>query len=172
MDKTMLTLSQQRCAVREYTSQQVPDEVLQYILEVARLSPSAVNYQPWHIVVIRGEELLGRMAAEVYPRQWFSTVPCCVVVCGNHNESWRRSSDGKDHCDIDVAIVTQQMVLAAAELGVATCWVCNFDVDACKRLLQLPQEVEPIVLLPIGYPASLPSTEKQRKSIDDIVTWL
>ncbi len=172
MEKNMLSLSQQRCAVRDYISQQVSDEMLQYVLEVARLSPSAVNYQPWQIVVIRNPELLARMVEEVYPRQWFATAPCCIVVCGNHNESWTRSRDGKDHCDIDVAIVTQQMVLAAAEQGLGTCWVCNFDVEACKRILQLPEAVEPIVLLPIGYPASMPSTEKQRKPIEDIVKWL
>lgn len=169
--ETLLSIARSRCAVRNFTSQPVGDEVLHYILEVARLAPSAVNYQPWKFYVVREPQLLSRLH-EVYHREWFRTAPCCIVVCGNHNESWHRGSDGKDHCDIDVAIATEHLALAAAEQGLATCWVCNFNVEACVQLLQLPQGVEPMVLLPIGYPAPDSAHEKNRKSFDDVVEWL
>lgn len=171
MKTTMLSLSQQRFSVRNFTSQPVSDEVLQYIVEVGRLSPSAVNYQPWYIVVVRNQELLAKLVEQVYPREWFASAPCCMVVCGNHHASWHRASDGKDHCDIDIAIATQQMVMAATEQGLGSCWVCNFDVEACKSLLQLPEGVEPMVLLPLGYPATDTPPEKKRKPIEEIVSW-
>lgn len=167
----LFTLVQQRYSVRNFTSQPVDDAVLQYVVEVGRLAPSAVNYQPWQFVVVRDRVLLDKLVKEVYPREWFATAPCCIVVCGNHNESWHRASDGKDHCEVDVAIATQQMALAVAEQGLGCCWVCNFDVDACARLLQLPQGVEPMVLLPLGHPASSIAPEKKRKSLDEIVSW-
>ena len=171
MKETLLSLAQQRHAVRSYTSQAVPDSLLQYILEVARMAPSAVNYQPWTFVVVRDAALMQRMRNEVYNREWFASVPSCIVVCGNHGESWHRASDGKDHCDIDIAIATEHLALAAAECGLGSCWVCNFDIEACARLLDLPSEVEPMVLMPIGYPADDVVPEKNRKSIDDIVVW-
>ena len=170
MKGNLLSLAQQRYAVRNYTSQPVPDDVLQYIVEVARMAPSAVNYQPWSFVVVREPQLLQQLHA-VYHREWFNTAPCCIVVCGNHAESWHRGADGKDHCDIDIAIATEHMALAAAECGLGCCWVCNFDTDACARLLNLPPEVEPMVLLPVGYPVANSIPEKKRKPLDDIVVW-
>ncbi|MBO7291835.1 MAG: nitroreductase family protein, partial [Bacteroidaceae bacterium] len=139
-------------------------------LEVARMAPSAVNYQPWQFVVVRDGILLQQLR-KVYHREWFDTAPCCIVVCGNHNESWHRASDGKDHCDIDIAIATEHIALAAAECGLGTCWVCNFDIEACAQLLQLPHGIEPMVLMPIGYPVNNEIPEKKRKSIDEIVQW-
>lgn len=168
--KNMLALSQQRYSVRSYTSQPVSDEALQYILEVARLAPSAVNLQPWSFIVVRERALLDRLAT-AYSREWFATAPCCIVVCGNHNESWHRRHDGKDHCDIDIAIATEHMALAAAEQGLGSCWVCNFDAEVCKQILQLPEGVEPMVLMPIGYAAQNEIPEKRRKALDEIVTW-
>ena len=170
MSAHLLSLARQRYAVRNYTSQPVPDDVLQYIVEVARMAPSAVNYQPWSFVVVREPHLLQQLHA-VYHREWFRTAPCCIVVCGNHGESWHRGADGKDHCDIDIAIATEHMSLAATECGLGSCWVCNFDTEACARLLNLPTDVEPMVLLPIGYPATDTIPEKKRKSIDEVVVW-
>ena len=168
--ENLLTLACRRYALRNYSSQPVPDEVLRYILEVARMAPSAVNYQPWQFVVVRDGILLQQLR-KVYHREWFDTAPCCIVVCGNHNESWHRASDGKDHCDIDIAIATEHIALAAAECGLGTCWVCNFDIEACAQLLQLPHGIEPMVLMPIGYPVNNEIPEKKRKSIDEIVQW-
>ena len=85
----ILALSQRRYSVRNYTSQPVTEEQLQYMLEVARLAPSAVNLQPWSFIVVRERELLDSLSA-AYSRDWFKTAPCCIVVCGNHNESWHR----------------------------------------------------------------------------------
>ena len=168
--ENLLTLARRRYALRNYSSQLVPDEVLRYILEVARMAPSAVNYQPWQFVVVRDGILLQQLR-KVYHREWFDTAPCCIVVCGNHNESWHRASDGKDHCDIDIAIATEHIALAAAECGLGTCWVCNFDIEACAQLLQLPHGIEPMVLMPMGYPVNNEIPEKKRKSIDEIVQW-
>ena len=55
------------------------------------------------------------------------TAPCVIVICGDHGASWKRKADGKDLCDVDVAITTDHMTLQATELGLATCWICNFD---------------------------------------------
>ena len=103
------------------------------------------------------------------------------MVCGGsglhrgvraiHEASWKRASDGKDFCDVDVAIATEHLALAAVEQGLGTCWVCNFDVARCREVLNLPPSWEPVVLLPVGYPADTTETERKRKPFNDVVKW-
>lgn len=161
-----------RKSVRSYQDKTPEKALLTQVLEAARLAPSAVNFQPWQFIVVIEEEKLKELHA-CYHREWFDTAPACIVVLGNHNEAWQRKADGKDHTDIDVSIAIDHMTLQAAELGLGTCWVCNFEVEKVASLFGLPSYLEPIALIPIGFPTeSLIPQEKQRKSLDEIVKWL
>ena len=114
--------------------------------------------------------MLGRLYA-CYPREWFKTAPCVIAICGDHNEGWHRTRDGKDHTDIDVAITVDHLTLMATEMGLGSCWVCNFDAEKCSEVLGLPAHIEPIVLLPVGFPANHNnhgSAEKKRKPLHSI----
>ena len=104
-----------------------------------------------------------------YPREWIKTAPCIIVACGDHNVAWHRKLDNKDHTDVDVSIAVEHLCLAAAEQGLGTCWVCNFDVPLCKEILGLPANIEPVALVPVGYPASQEVPEKNRKPLQDIL---
>jgi len=90
---------------------------------------------------------------------------------GDHNKGWHRKSDGKDFTNIDVAISIDHLTLAATEKGLGTCWICNFDADKCCNILNLPKDMEPIALIPIGYPVIEPKSEKKRLPIDQLVHW-
>jgi len=158
-----------RFSVRSYTRQKVERNLVLEILESARLAPSAVNFQPWHFVVITDPENIADFQ-EVYPRAWFQEVPACIVVCADHSQSWKRKSDGKDFADVDIAIVTDHLVLKATELGLGTCWVCNFNVQLAQQKLQLPNYIEPMVIVPIGY-TTAEAPLKSRKPISEIVHW-
>jgi len=158
-----------RFSVRSYTNQKVDRNLILEILESARMAPSAVNFQPWHFVVITDSENL-RDFQEVYPRAWFSEAPVYIVVCADHSQSWKRKSDGKDFADVDAAIVTDHLVLKATELGLGTCWVCNFDVQLATQKLQLPNHIEPMVIIPIGFSAT-EAPVKLRKPLSEIVHW-
>ena len=166
-----LKLATARSSVRNFDSTPIEPEKLDYILEAGRIAPSAVNAQPWFFVVIREEENRQKLQA-CYDRDWFKTAPIYIVICGNHELSWKRN-DGKDHCDIDVAIACQQICLAATEMKLGACWVCNFDSEKCKELFNLPQHIEPIVFIPIGYPKDISvfETDKKRKPLSEIVKW-
>ena len=97
-----------------------------------------------------------------------------IVICADHAASWKRKEDGKDHADVDVAITTDHMTLQATELGLATCWVCNFYVEKTRELLKLPKHLEPVVILPLGYPrdAADPARHNEkRKPLSEIVTY-
>lgn len=169
---TFLDLVKQRTSVRDFSGQAIGKEKLDYILETARLAPSACNLQPWSFLIIEGKENVEKLS-KAYDRDWFRTAPVCIVACGNHNESWKRK-DGKDHCDIDIAIAVTHIIMAATEQGLGTCWVCNFDKDICVATLNLPAHMEPIAIIPIGYPANpdiFSTNEKKRKTMNEIVTW-
>lgn len=79
-----------------------------------------------------------------------------------------RKLDEKSHGDIDVSIATEHLCLAAAEQGLGTCWVCNFDVPLCKELFAIPEHLEPVVIIPIGYPADEAVVESSRKPMEDV----
>jgi nitroreductase len=80
------------------------------------------------------------------------------------------TAQNKDSADIDITIAVDHMALQATELGLGTCWVCNFDVRQCSDILRLPRHIEPVVLLPVGYPNIKPPAKK-RKLLDGIVHW-
>lgn len=103
-----------------------------------------------------------------YKREWLATAPCIIVACVDHNESWHRRADNKDHADIDIAIAVEHLCLAAAEQGLGTCWVCNFDAPQCSEVLGLPENLEPAVLIPVGYAEDEPK-EKKRKPLNEIL---
>lgn len=165
----LLKLIQNRYSVRNYSSQPIEKEKIEYALEAARLAPSAVNYQPWYFILVQETE--GRKhLQECYPREWFTSVPMYIIVCGDHSQSWKRASDQKDHMDIDIAIATEHICLAAAEQGLGCCWVCNFDVQLCKKYFNIPDTIDPAVIIPIGYPAAQPNeVVKKRKDIQEII---
>lgn len=167
---TFLELAKTRYSVRNYLPDPVEEEKLNYILECGRIAPSAANYQPWHIVVIRDEEMKKRIAS-TYDRKWFAEAPVMLVFCGDHAAAWKRS-DGKDHTDIDLSIIIDHITLAAAEMDLGTCWICNFDAKKCAEILDLPAHVEPVALLPLGYPGNIPDDRARhlvRKNKEDII---
>lgn len=167
---SFIDIAKKRYSVREYKDVPVERESIYQVLEAARVAPSAVNYQPWRLLVITDEGVKSKVA-ETYPREWFKKAPVIIAVCGDHSSSWKRK-DGKDHCDIDAAIAMDHMTLAAADIGLGTCWVCAFDAERCHEALGLPGNMEVIALMPMGYPATDNRVrELNRKSIDDLVSW-
>lgn len=161
-------LMKQRCSVRKFEDKPVEKEKLTQVLEAARVAPSACNNQPWHFVVAQDDTLRQSVSSG-----WAEKAPVIIVICGDHNASWHRG-DGKDHCDVDAAIAIDHMTLMATELGLGTCWVCAFDAAKCHEVLRLPDHIEAIALLPIGYPdeASDPGRhDTDRKPLDTIVSW-
>lgn len=171
--RDLLTLARLRCSVRSYSARVLEEEKLEYILETARLAPSAVNFQPWIFLVVQSSD--GRAALrQCYNREWFSTAPVYVLVCTDHRESWVRKSDGKDHGDMDAAIATEHICLAATEQEIGSCWVCNFDTELCRSSFGLPAGVEPVAIVSLGYPSDpnvFAVTEKKRKAFNDVVKW-
>ncbi|MCL5958848.1 MAG: nitroreductase family protein [Chloroflexi bacterium] len=161
-------LIQARYSVRAYKPDPVEEEKLQLVLEAMRLAPSASNRQPFQFIVIHAagrEEDLKR----IYAREWFLQAPLVICACVFPERAWTRK-DGKRYGEVDVAIAMDHLILAATELGMGTCWVANFDPDAMREILGLPDEVEPVAVTPLGYPADS-LRPKNRKSLSELVRY-
>lgn len=159
-----------RYSTRKFKEVPVKRSDIIKVLEAARMAPSAVNYQPWHFIIIQNKENLEKIH-RTYPREWFKTAPVIIIACADHSQSWKRSIDGKDSAEIDVAIAIDHLMLQATELGLGTCWVCNFDTERCAEFLRFPLHVSPVALIPLGYPENDDIPPKKRKPLDEFVHW-
>ena len=158
----------ERYSVRAYKPDPVEEEKLNRVLEAARLAPTAVNWQPFQLLVIHTK---GREAelARIYGKDWFVQPPLVICACGLVEKGWKRR-DGKSYVDVDVAIAMDHLILAATNEGLGTCWVGAFDPDAAREVLGLPGGVEPIAFTPLGYAADEPRPIK-RKPLDELVRY-
>jgi nitroreductase len=162
-------LMEVRYSVRAYKSDPVPAKSLELVLDAARMAPTAANRQPFQIIVIHTagrQEELGR----IYNRDWFVQAPLILGICVLNDEAWKRKYDNQCYAAVDAAIAFDHMILAAANLGLGTCWIAAFDPAAAREILKLPDNAEPIVFTPLGYPADKP-TSKQRKKMEALVRY-
>ncbi len=157
-----------RSSIRKYKAQMPSNEELMKVVEAARLAPSACNKQPWHFYLVKDSATRAKLT-QAYDREWVKTAPVMLVATGNHDQSWHRASDNKDHCDIDLAIAGEHIALAAHAVGLASCWICNFDTALVGQALGLAPNEEPIALFPLGY-ADVERKDVERKPLDEILT--
>ena len=157
-----------RYSVRAYQATPVEEDKLNQVLEAARLAPTAANYQPFRFIVIHtaGRESELR---RIYPRAWFVQAPIIICACGLPSLGWVRS-DGFNYTNVDVAIAMDHLILAAANVGLGTCWVANFDASAACEILGLPECVDPIAFTPLGYPADQ-MRSKPRKELSELIRY-
>ncbi|MDR1539159.1 MAG: nitroreductase family protein [Clostridiales bacterium] len=144
-------LSQKRYSVRSYKNDPIEPEKLNEILEAGRLAPTACNNQPQKIIVARSEEAL-RWIDEATPCRFGA--PAVLIVCYDKAKCWSRSFDGEKSGEVDASIVTSHLMLQAEDLGIGSVWVMYFDPKAIIKNFSLDENIVPVALLPIGYPAS------------------
>ncbi len=151
-----------RVAVRSFADEAVPEDVLRRILEAGRLAPSSKNTQPWHFIVVRNPETLRRLAALTPTGPHLARAPLAIAVV----------TLGAKLPFVDATRAIQNMVLAAWDQGVGTCWISNFDEVAVRDLLRLPEEAVFITAMPFGYPDAPASRRgKRRKPLESLVSW-
>ena len=164
-----LEIAKSRYSVRDYTSQKVEQEKLEKILFAAHVAPTAANLQPVRRIVVQEDEGLNKIgkAANLYG------APLAIIVCSEHTKAWTRPFDRKQTVDIDASILTDHMMMEATELGLGSVWICYFKPDVIKKEFQLPDTLEPINILAIGYsnenPADPERHATQRISLDELV---
>lgn len=155
-----------RYSVRAYQNRPVEQEKLAAILEAARLAPTAANRQPFALLVVKTKGRENELR-RIYKAAWFTQAPLVIGVCALPGKAWSRA-DGKNYADVDATIAMDHLILAAADLGLGTCWIAAFDQVAAREVLGLPEGVEPLAFTPLGYPADSPRP-KTRKALSELV---
>ncbi len=164
----LLNLIKNRYSVRGYKSDEVEEDKLNLVLEAARLAPTAVNKQPFQLIVIKTK---GKEAElnRIYPAGWFVEAPIIICACTLPDEGWTRR-DGKNYSEVDTAIAMDHLILTATSLGLGTCWMAAFDLKAAREVLDIPEDVLPLLFTPLGYPAVEPGV-KSRKKLEQLVRY-
>lgn len=147
---TFEQMAKDRYSVRKFSPKPIEDDKLAAILEAGRIAPTACNFQPQRVKVIKGTDL--PTLDECSPCRFGA--PVVLLVCYDSSISAKRSTlDGKELGDIDASIVTTHLMFAAHEQGLGSCWVAHFDPAKLTSLFRLKENIVPVALLPIGYPA-------------------
>ena len=141
-------LAQKRFAARGFLDKKVEDDKLNKVLEAGRIAPTAKNNQPQVIYVLRSEEALKKIN-EVSPCIFNSTT--VLMICCNTDLCWHSDDLKYDSQSMDASIVCTHMMLEATDLGLDSCWVLRFDREKATKLFNLPGNIKPQCLLPIGY---------------------
>lgn len=166
-----LELAKKRFSVRSYKEQKVEPEKLDKILQAAHVAPTAANLQPVHLIVVQEEEGMKKLskAANVFH------APLALIVCADHDKAWIRPFDQKHTCDIDASILTDHMMMEATELGLGSVWICYFKPDVIKEEFHLPDHLEPVNILAVGYSDTKdadPERHRQlRKPVEELVSY-
>ncbi len=151
MKMDFLTFARKRYSVRSYSQKPVEDEKIQKILQAAMIAPTAVNYQPQKIYVLKSEESLQKIRSITKSTYH---APLVFLLCYDIERSWHSPFvEGYNSGEMDVSIVCTHMMLEAEELGLGSVWVLLFDPNKVREAFHLPDNIKPICLLPVGYPA-------------------
>ena len=145
-----LELAADRYSVREFSPRPVEEEKMKKILAAAKVAPTAVNFQPQKLYVIKSPEAVARLSGL---RNIFGA-PVAIVVCYDETLSWKNGKDnGHDSGEVDASIVTTHMMLQAWELGIGSCWIGSFNPKEVAEAFDIPANEHPVCILPLGYPA-------------------
>jgi len=145
-----------RRSVRRYETKDIPEEVLQQILEAGRQSPSAANRQPIHFVIVKDYDILKNLCDNLITR-FVKCAPVAVVGCADI----KSLLTGK-WAVVDATIAMQNMVIAAWTLGVGSCWIGACSEEKVKDLLKIPDKWKVVALITFGYPAEQPKPRKKK----------
>ena len=165
--EAVLSLLKGRRSIRRYRPDPVPDEMIEQLLEAGQWAPSASNRQPWQFIVVRDEAILKEVAqhAAYYFIRWahVEEAPLLIVLCGD-----ARNRIYRQFLHEDIGLAGSQIMLQAHALGLGTCWIGGLDRKAIADVLKVPEHIDIVGLLTVGFPAEDPEPTS-RKSLADIV---
>ena len=164
----VFTAIQGRRSIRKYKPAPVEEKKLSQVLEAARLAPSAGNLQNWRFVVVRDETARRRLAKAAGGQLWVAEAPVIIAACGTETDQVMLC--GQHRYNINISIAVTHMILEAYELGLGACWLGMFEEDRVKEILDIPEYVRVVAVIPLGYPAE-DVRPRPRKSLREIVSY-
>ncbi|MFX0200712.1 MAG: nitroreductase family protein [Candidatus Hodarchaeota archaeon] len=149
-----------RRSIRKYNTKPVSEDLIMQVLEAGRWAPSSDNSQPWEFIVIKDQNTRNRLSELSFWGRFLALAPVAIAIVTDPHKSSTHIIDG--------ACAAQNMMLAAWELGLGTCWIANLNTNETKRILGVPKELYVITITPLGFPEESPS-KPYRKEIRDLI---
>lgn len=150
-----------RRAIRAYVEgKKIPDEHLKLILEAGIWAPSGSNIQPWEFILVNDDKNV--MKVKMLTPGMFSTPSTIIILCVNKQRSAKGGKMGDSMAIMDLSMAAQNMMLMAHCLGIGSCPILSFSKEGLKELLDIPEHIEPVMLLALGYPKVRPKPPRRR----------
>ena len=145
-----LQLAADRYSVRSFSDRPIEPEKMEKILKAGQLAPTAVNFQPQKIYILKSKEAIDKIRSLT---RFAYNAPVVLLFCADTLKAWKSPVEhGYNTGEMDLSIVCTHMMLEAWELGIGSVWVRGFDAGQVAKAFDLPKHITPICLLPIGYP--------------------
>jgi len=160
----------QRRSIRKYKNKQVKIETLGEILDIARFSPSSGNLQNWHFIIVTDEKKKEEIANACLEQMWMTEAPVYIVICNK----FKKVTDmfgklGKMYSIQNCSIIASNIMLLAKDYGLDTCWVGGFSNESIQRILSIPEDVDPEIILALGYSNEEKISEPIREELNTMV---
>jgi nitroreductase len=159
-----------RRSIRAFKKQNVPEKIVEKLIDAASWAPSAGNIQPWEFVIVRKPAIKKKLAQAALNQAFVEEAPVVIAVCADE----KRSSMGYGvrgktlYCIQDTAAAAQNILLTAYSLGLGACWIGAFNEDELKEALNAPEGIRPVAIIPVGYSNETPS-QTGRRPLSQIV---
>lgn len=165
-----------RRSIRKYQDREVPEEMLEQLFEAVKWTPSWANTQCWELIVVTDQETKERLQETISTgnpaTRAMVNAPVVLALCGRLEKAGyyhgQVTTKFGDWFMFDLGLATQNLCLAAHNLGLGTVIVGLFDHDKAGALLRVPAGYELVVFIPLGYPARTPMAPRRREPVEFI----
>ncbi len=160
-----------RRSVREFSTKPINNETLDRLMMTLQRAQSATNAQPWYFYIIKDK--LRPSLNTVFRKEGFKKAPVIIAACAKPEDSWVRKDDDTNFSWVDLSIAITEMISAATSEGIGSCWIASFEMDKAKEIIGIPDNLQLVTLVALGYPQQpLKLEEKKRKPVSEIITIL
>lgn len=154
---SILDIIKDRRSIRHFLDRDIPEAAVENLVEAIRWAPSAGNLQSRKFYFVFNKEIKKKLAHAALNQTFIAHAPLAIVACADHESAQRYGRRGIElYCIQDVAASVQNMLLAAHELGLGSVWVGAFEEREVSMILKLPEDLRPVAIIPVGYPARVP----------------
>lgn len=166
----VLEAIQKRRSIRQFKKNELSEELVEIIVEAARMAPSAGNGQPVDLVVVKDQGRKEQLSLAAFGQKQIMQAPVVFVVCADEKRAAEKYGERgrKLYCIQDTAAATMNIMLSACSLGLGTCWIGAFKENEVKEVVNAPENMRPVVMIPMGYPNESP-LQRSRRPLDEIV---
>jgi nitroreductase len=169
---TARTVFERRFSCRTFDTTPIDGDTIQALLEAGCWAANGGNLQPWRFVVVLEAVRRRELAGAAYSQSFLAKAPVVITVCAVPDESASKyGARGRElYCLQDTAAAAQNILLAATDRGLGSCWVGAFDEAAVARVLDLPGSWRPVALIALGHPAET-ALQRSRRPLSEITLW-